>query len=160
MVWRRRRYPFGSLGHEIDEMMGEMETRFQDLFSGGRTLLPEGGAADRLLPAVKGEFRVDVCEHEGDVVVVADLPGIEKENVNVRLHDPRTLEISTERREEKKEEEENYFMRERVYGSMRRLVRLPGDVDEESAQASFKNGVLEIRLRLTEKETGRTIPVN
>ena len=159
MVWERRRYPFGSIGQEIDEMMAEMEARFQEAFSASRNLLPEagGGVADRFMPAIRGEFRVDVSDHEDELVIVADLPGCEKENVSIQLIDPRTLEIATRQSTEKKDEQENYYMRERMYGSMRRMVRLPVDVTEDGAQASFKNGVLEVHLKKIEVPSVRSI---
>ncbi len=165
MVWDRRRYPFGSIGQEIDEMMAEMEARFQDIFSGSRTLLPEtaggtgGGVADRFMPAIRGEFRVDVSDHEDELVIVADLPGFEKDGVSVQLIDPRTLEIATRSSTGKKDERENYYMRERMYGSMRRMVRLPVEVTEDGAQASFKNGVLEVHLKKTEMPSVRSIQI-
>ncbi|HIJ06111.1 Hsp20/alpha crystallin family protein [Methanocalculus sp.] len=162
MVWDRRRYPFGSIGQEIDEMMAEMEARFQEIFSGTRrNLLPEagGGVTDRFLPAIRGEFRVDISDHEDEVVIVADIPGFEKEGVSVQLIDPRTLEIATRQSTEKKDEQENYYIRERMYGSMRRLVRLPVDVTEDGAQASFKNGVLEVHLKKTEMPSVRSIQI-
>lgn len=165
MVWDRRRYPFGSIGQEIDEMMADMEARFQDIFSGNRNLLPEAtggtglGMTDRFMPAIRGEFRVDVSDHEDELVIVADLPGCEKENVSIQLIDPRTLEIATRSSTEKKDEQENYYMRERMYGSMRRMVRLPVDVNEDGAQASFKNGVLEVHLKKNEVPSARSIQI-
>lgn len=165
MVWERRRYPFGSIGQEIDEMMAEMEARFQDIFSGSRNLLPEAGGvaglgmADRFMPAIRGEFRIDVSDHDNEIVIVADLPGYEKENVSIQLIDPQTLEIATQQSTEKKDEQENYYMKERMYGSMRRLVRLPVDVTEDGAQATFKNGVLEVHLKKTEIPMVRSIQI-
>ena len=78
--------------------------------------------SDRMLPAVRGEFRVDVKEHENEVIVVADLPGIEKEAVSIPLLNPRALEISCERKGETEEKSKGYYMRERMYGTMRRVV--------------------------------------
>jgi HSP20 family protein len=111
-----------------------------------RFLLP-GGVADRMLPAIRGEFRVDVREHEDEVIVVADMPGVEKEDVSINLINPRTFEISCERKGEKEEKSEGYYMRERIFGSMGRVITLPADVTDEGAAASFKNGVLEVHLR-------------
>ncbi|RQD84307.1 MAG: Hsp20/alpha crystallin family protein [Methanocalculus sp. MSAO_Arc2] len=159
MVWDRRRYPFGSIGREIDEMMADMEGRFQEMFSEGRLLLPQGGVADRFVPAIRGEFRVDVSDHEDEVVIVADLPGLEKEDVRIQLHNPRTLEIATQQSAEKADEQENYIMRERLFGSMRRIVQLPVDVTEEGAKATFKNGVLEVHLKKTETAAVRSIQI-
>jgi HSP20 family protein len=93
------------------------------------------------------EFKVDVNEHGDEVMVVADLPGVEKQDINIRLLNPRSLEISTERKNETEGEEKGYYVRERTYGSMTRIVPLPAEVEEKDADANFKNGVLEIRLK-------------
>ncbi len=145
---------------EFDQMMAEMEDRFQRMFQ--RTNLPmPSEVGSRVLPAIRGEFRVDVREHEDEVIVVADLPGIEKEGVQIRLVDPNLLLIKTERGTETEEtgEKEGYYMRERVYGTMSRTVTLPADVTEEGATASFKNGVLEVHLKKLVKEEGTHIPI-
>ena len=63
--------------------------------------------------------------------------------------DPRTLEISCEREREKEGKTEGYYVRERVYGSLYRMVAMPADVTEKDAKASFKNGVLEVRFSKT-----------
>jgi HSP20 family protein len=146
MAWRR--YPFDSLWREMDEMRAELENLFQQTYTGGK-LLPPGGVGDRMLPAIRGEFRVDVREHDDEVMIIADLPGFEKDDVSLQLLSPRALEISCERKGEKEEKSEGYYMRERVYGSMRRIVAMPVDVTENDSNASFKNGVLEIRLKKT-----------
>ena len=130
---------------EMEDMRAELETMFQQTSPGGRILLPAGGS-DRRLPALRGEFRVDVREHDGEIIVAADLPGVEKENVSLQLLNPRTLEISCERKGEKEEKSEGYWVRERTYGSLQRIVVLPADVTEADAKASFKNGVLEVRF--------------
>jgi len=130
---------------EMENMRAELENMFQMASSSGR-LLPPGGVTDRMLPALRGEFRVDVREHDDEVIVVADLPGVEKENVSLNLVNQRTLEISCERKGEKEEKSEGYYVRERTYGSMQRMVVLPADVTEKDATASFKNGVLEVRF--------------
>jgi HSP20 family protein len=159
MAWKRR-YPARPFWDEFDQMMAEMEDRFQRMFQ--RTNLPmPSEVGSRVLPAIRGEFRVDVREHEDDVIVVADLPGVEKEGVQIRLVDPNLLLIKTERRAETEEagEKEGYYMRERVYGTMSRTVTLPVDVTEEGATASFKNGVLEVHLKKLVKEEGTHIPI-
>jgi HSP20 family protein len=156
MPWRRR-YPFNWMLRDFDDMMNEIESRFSDM--SGMRLLPPGGVADRLLPAIRGEFRVDVREHEDEVLIVADLPGVEKDDVSLNLINPRTLGISCERKADKEEKAEGYFMRERVYGSMTRIVALPNDVTDEGATASFKNGVLEVRLKKVTIERGARIQI-
>jgi len=146
MAWRR--YPFESIWREMDEMWAELDHVFHQTYSGGK-LLPPGGVSDRMLPAIRGEFRVDIREHDDEVIVVADLPGVEKEDVSLQLLSPRALEVSCERRGEQEEKSEGYYVRERVYGTMRRIVVLPVDVTETDSNASFKNGVLEVRLKKT-----------
>jgi len=146
MVWRR--YPFESMWHEMEEMRLDLDALFQTASSGHR-LLPAGGVGDRMLPAIRGEFRVDVWEHDDEVIVAADLPGADKETVSLQLLNPRALEISCDRSNEKEEKGKDYYVREHVSGSMRRIVALPTDVKDEGSRASFKNGVLEVRLKKT-----------
>ncbi len=153
----RRRYPPGWSWRDLDEMMAEMENRFWG--PSGR-LLPPGGITDRMMPAIRGEFRVDVREHDDEVIIVADLPGAAKEDVKVSLLNPGAIEITAERKTEKEEKEEGYYMRERMYGSMSRVVALPHDVTDKGASASFKNGVLEVRLKKTTTERGSSIKVD
>jgi HSP20 family protein len=130
-------------------MMADMENRFHALLEGFETtpLLPAPEMRGRFAAVVRGEFKVDVQEKDDEVFVEAELPGIEKEDVSIRLCDPRTLEISSERKMEKERKEEGYYIRERSYGMLRRLVRLPTDATDEGASAAFKNGVLEIHLK-------------
>jgi len=137
--------------------MAEMESRFQSLIGGLGARGEE--FRGRMLPAVRGDLRVDVRDHEDEVIVVADLPGVQKEDVHARLLDPRRLEISSRRHAEAEETREDYYMRERIYGSMSRVVVLPAEVTEEGTRATFKNGVLEVRLRKAPTEAGTTIPI-
>lgn len=156
MVWRRR-YPFNWMTRDFEQMMADMENFFQP-FAEGR-FLPPGGVGDRMLPAIRGEFRVDVREHEDEVIVVADLPGVEKEDVTLHLLNPRTLEIGSERKSGTEEKKEGYYVRERLFGSMSRIVALPNDVTDDGASATFKNGVLEVRMKKVTGERGTRISI-
>jgi len=133
-----------------------MESRFQSMIGGIGTRGEE--VRGRIVPAIR-DFRVDVRDHEDEVIVVADLPGVEKENVAVRLIDPQRLEIVSVRSGETEEGARDFFVRERIYGQMSRTVMLPAEVVEENAAASFKNGVLEVRLKKAPIEIGTTIPI-
>ncbi len=84
---RIERAPYRSIWQEFDDIMTEMENRFQSLLGG----IGLGGeeARGRALPAAR-DLRVDIRDHEDEVIVVADLPGVEKENVSVRLIDRET----------------------------------------------------------------------
>ncbi len=104
----------------------------------------------KMLPATGGELApvepfVDVIDKGDKVVVAADVPGVEKEDLSVSISGDR-LEISAERKKEAEEKKEGYVRRERTYTSYYRLIPLPGEVDGDKADATFKNGVLEISM--------------
>ncbi|NLM30655.1 MAG: Hsp20/alpha crystallin family protein [Methanomicrobiales archaeon] len=153
---RIERGPYRTIWQDFDDLMAEMENRFQAMLGGIGARGEE--IRGRIVPTIQ-DFRVDVRDHEDEVIVVADLPGVEKENVAVRLIDPRHLEIMSRRTDETAEETADFFMRERVYGQMGRTVMLPAEVVDEGATASFKNGVLEVRLKKLPAEVGTTIPI-
>lgn len=161
-----RENPFESLWRQFDDLMGAMETRVRSMAQGSGEYLPAGGfgpggVGDRMLPAVRGEFRMDVREDEDEVFVVADLPGVDRENITIRLLSPTSLEISCERRSERSEsgEEGQVVRQERTFGYMDRVIPLPHEVTADGAKTSFTNGVLEIRLKKTTVERGERIPI-
>ena len=89
---------------------------------------------------------VDVIDREEEIVVRAEIPGVDKENLEVSLSDDRlTIKGSTRQEKEEKEAGE-YTRREMSRGSFTRVVTLPANVDGEKARASFKDGVLEMTL--------------
>ncbi|WP_162467556.1 Hsp20/alpha crystallin family protein [Syntrophotalea carbinolica] len=103
---------------------------------------------------------VDIYEEEDAVVVKAELPGIGKEDVEVDISDD-LLTISGEKKTEEKIERKDYHRIERSFGKFSRSVRLPGDILTEQAKASFKEGVLEVRIPKTEaaKQKKRRIEI-
>ena len=84
----------------------------------------------------------------------ADLPGLKKEDVQVDVTE-NAITIHGERREEHQDEREGYFHSEREYGQFYRTIPLPEGVITDSAQASFKNGVLEISMQAPPAEATR-----
>lgn len=151
MAWRGS--PRG-LRAEFDELLADMQRQFNE------TMERISGAAQQL-PLIGGAgTMIDVREHDADVVVVADLPGVERQNVSIRLLDPRTLRISARREEAREAEQAGYYMRERRIGAIARTVSLPVDVGEEGSHATFKNGILEVRLKKTAEAGGKAIPVS
>lgn len=96
-----------------------------------------------------GGLAVDLEDRDDEFVLTADLPGFDKDDIDVEVHE-RTLRVDathqTERAEEETDDEANYIRRERSKRSLSRSVSLPEDVDEEGALASFENGVLTVEL--------------
>ncbi len=150
------RWYYRSIFDELEDMRKYMESLSRQLSEESPTaLLPaaEGGAVTKALPATRTGLHVDVVENDKEVVVTADMiPGVTKKDISLNLVDPQNLEISAERREEKKEEKEGYFLHERRFGSMSRIIPLPKPVTEEGSMASLKNGVLEVHLKKSTKE--------
>ena len=87
----------------------------------------------------------DVVQDGGDLLIRAELPGVKREDVEITLHE-RVLTISGERRAEEQREGSGYYVRERRYGSFRRSLVLPHDVEEGQISARFEDGVLEVRV--------------
>jgi HSP20 family protein len=143
----------GSWCRMCTKMMGTMES----MVSGMMPMMGAKGVSEMLMPAV----RVDVSEDDYDIFVVADLPGVEKENITACLLAPNQLGIFSERRMETPEAGEGaqVMWRERTSGKMRRMVPLPHEATAEGTTASFTNGVLRIRLKRCEAERGERIPI-
>ena len=100
---------------------------------------------DVALPTVSHDVAVDIAETETEIVVTADLPGFEKEDVTISLAG-RDLTIEADDEEESTVEEGQYHRRERIRRQRSRTVRLPDAVDETAATADYRNGVLTVTL--------------
>jgi len=140
---------------QVHWMIGGMLSMARGMMPGALA----GGMDDMGMPAMSGGVRVDVGEDLDEVFVVADLPGVEQENIAVWLLKPTELRISGARCSETAETAEGgQVMRlERVCGRMDRVVMLPSAATPEGAKASFENGVLRVRLRKAER--GERIPI-
>lgn len=93
---------------------------------------------------------LDVYEQKDDLIVKAEIPGLTKDEIDISL-DGDTLTIKGEKKKEEEVKEENYYRCERAYGAFSRSIELPVAVQTDKVNASFKNGVLEIRLPKTEE---------
>lgn len=120
--------------------------------------LPE--ALEPSLPAGTTQMPyVDVVDRGNDVIVTADLPGVDKNDIKVDVRGD-VLEISAERKTEKEEKEKGYLRHERSYNRFYRSIRLPAPVEKDKAKANFNNGVLEITLPKAQKAEVSGIPVS
>ncbi|MFQ5582428.1 MAG: Hsp20/alpha crystallin family protein [Mariprofundaceae bacterium] len=102
---------------------------------------------------------VDIRETDEALLVQAELPGIEKKDVQLEVRDG-VLTISGERRYEKDLKEENVHRVERAYGKFMRSFSLPANVDADKVDAHMKNGVLEVRLPKTESAKPKAIAIH
>lgn len=105
----------------------------------------------RLAPPFEGRMpSVDVIDRDDEVVVRAEVPGVDKKDLDVSMSDSEITIKGTTSREEKEEKGE-YYRHEISRGSFSRTVTLPATVDSEKAKAEFKDGLLEIHLPKAEK---------
>jgi HSP20 family protein len=101
---------------------------------------------------------VDIEESDHEYLLRAELPGMKKEEVNVKV-EGRTLSISGEREQEKEEKDKRHLRVERTYGAFRRSFTLPEAVLPEKLSAEFKDGVLNIHLPKDESAKPKAIEV-
>jgi HSP20 family protein len=152
------RWYYRSVFDELEEMKRYMDSLFHQIHETNPTaLLPAAhNPVTKLLPDQRSDFRVEVTEEGDAVIVTADLiAGVSKKNISLSLINPQALEISCERTEEKKEERAGYYRHERSSGSMTRFIPLPKAVTERGSTATFRNGILEVRLRKSSDMKGR-----
>ncbi|MCS6289070.1 MAG: Hsp20/alpha crystallin family protein [Nitrospira sp.] len=101
---------------------------------------------------------VDVYEEKDSVVVKAEIPGLAKEDISVQLTDS-TLTIKGEKKREEEVKADDYYRCERSFGSFTRAVGLPCEVKADQVKASFKSGVLEVRMPKTEEGKKKAVTV-
>jgi HSP20 family protein len=105
------------------------------------------------------EPSLDVYEDPDKITVRAELPGMEKENINVSL-EGNTLTIAGERKHEEERKEGNTFRSERFFGRFQRSVTLPQPVDVNRLQANYKDGVLSIVCPKSEEAKPKQIQIS
>jgi HSP20 family protein len=131
----------------FEEIMNRMFEEFWGRPS-ARRLLPSGERG-AVVPAEHREPFIDVIESDKEIIATAEMPGLEKQDININITEDR-LEISAETKHEEKKEEKGYIYRERRSGSYYRAISLPSPVDPDKSKATYKNGVLEIKMPKTE----------
>lgn len=101
--------------------------------------------------------KIDISEGEKNINVVAEIPGVSKEDIKIVLQD-NILTIEGEKKKEEINKEDNFYRSERTYGSFKRCFTLPAEVDSDKVDAKFENGILKITMpklevkQLKEKE--------
>ena len=102
--------------------------------------------------------KVDVIDRDGEVIVKAEVPGVEKQDLDVSVSD-NTVTLKGETRHEEKEEEGDYYRCEISRGAFSRTVALPATVDGAKAKASFRDGILELVIPKVEKVKRHSVNV-
>lgn len=144
LPWRTRELASRSNGDPFTSLQREMNRIFNHLGQ-GFDLAPFDEAS-----IAKWSPRVNVTETDKEFTVSAELPGLEQKDVEVAIQNG-ALAIKGEKKEEKEEKDKNYHHVERSFGSFQRTIALPSEVDESKTEASFKNGVLTIKLPKTKE---------
>ncbi len=125
----------------------DLDRLFDSFF--GRPLLRWEQEEGVRLPAV------DVSETESEVLVTAELPGVDRKDLEVEVL-PEALSLKAETVKESEKREEAYHRRERVWGRFERTIPLPAEVVTDQVKAVFKDGVLEVRLPKTAQAKAAT----
>lgn len=128
--------PFSALRAEMEHLFDNFSFGRFPSFPRLTTPLTTEGA---MMPSV------DVHENDKQIVIEAELPGIEDKDVSVTVQDG-LLTVKGEKKFEKKEDKDDYHMMERRYGSFMRSMRLPDTVDEEKISANIDKGVLTVTV--------------
>ncbi|MGV8056944.1 MAG: Hsp20/alpha crystallin family protein [Smithellaceae bacterium] len=142
--------------HPFYSLQREMNSLFDDFFR-GFDIAPRGFYGSGL-----GVFTpsVDVKENEKEFIIKAELPGVDEKEVEVTVTDDAVI-IKGEKKEEKEGKGKNYYYMERSYGAFNRVIPLSAETESGKAEASFKNGVLNITIpkSQTSKVKGTKVPI-
>jgi HSP20 family protein len=131
--------------------MARLEREMEDLF-GRLPAWPWGEQERGWAPAV------DMIDRKDEIVLRADLPGLEEKDIEVTVQD-NVLTIRGERKEETEEKKEDYYYSERSYGAFARALTLPAGVEADKVKATFKQGVLEVHLPKAKEAKGKKIEI-
>jgi HSP20 family protein len=142
----------GAVLREMDRMFQGFRRGLEDVFSRRFPTLPSLRYPEFRTPVL------DLRETDGEFVLTAEMPGVNREDVDIRVTEDR-VKIKAESREEREEKVKGYYRRERGYAAFYREVSIPEPVVAEKAKAVLHNGVLELRLPKAERGRTRRVPV-
>ena len=127
-----------SLRKKIREAKRELDLMMKDILSNASTV------SDAVLTGVVEDVRVDILQNDKNVIVKADLPGMEKDKISITLEHSRLLKIAGSREVMKNQSAPGMVRQERFYGSFEKVIDLPCEVENKGISATYKDGVLEI----------------
>ena len=155
-----QRHP-ARMSNPLFDLRNEIDTLFDRFFSGS-LFGPFGGLPDAqpLRQRFGGMMpKVDVSESEREIQIVAELPGLKQEDVELNL-DNDLLTLRGETSTSRDEKDKQYHLSERSYGRFERSFRLPETVDREKISASFENGLLTVTLPKSERTEQKAKRIN
>ncbi len=145
--WGRERQPAprSETGEEapLASLQRDLNRAFEDFWS---RLDRPFGAPNGVLAV--GHPRTDISETDDEVEISVELPGLDDKDIEVNLTDD-FLTVRGERKAEREEKKRGYYLSERSYGAVHRMIPLPPGVDTDKADARFKKGVLTVSLPKT-----------
>lgn len=139
--------PWASLRYEMDRLFDSFLRE------------PFGWSESALVASASWLPTVDVSEGEGEVVVRSEIPGVKPEDLDISVAG-NVLTLAGEKKEEHEKKGKDFHQVESRFGSFRRQVQLPADVETDDVQADYANGVLTVRLRKTERGQPKKIAVS
>ena len=146
LPWKRNKNNHGKeLQREIDNMYG-------------RFFEPDFLPSAFLFGKEKWGPKLDISEGRKSITIKAEIPGIEANDLVISI-DGRLLYIRGEKKQEHTETEETYYRVERSYGYFNRMLELPAEVDPNKVDASYKRGILKIKLHKTKSAETKRIKV-
>lgn len=128
----------------LDRFASEMDSVF-DQFGLGRSWLGHRGRTSTAAGTGLWSPAIEIHQQHNELVVRADLPGMKKEDIHIDVTD-QDMTISGERRQQQESQKEGLYRSERSYGSFCRTIALPEGAMTDQANATFKDGVLEIKM--------------
>ena len=138
---------------DLLSLQDRMNRMFDESYRGGRCASNDWALGGSWAPAV------DIYEHQGNIVLTAELPGVDAKDVDVRVEN-NVLTLRGERKWSDEVQRESYHRVERAYGSFTRSFTLPNVVDTERIKADFKDGMLKLVLPKKEEAKPKQISIN
>jgi HSP20 family protein len=138
--------------HNLRPLQEEMNRLFQEFVRGGNGG-EAGWATGTWTPPV------DIYESDDALVLTVELPGVSKDDVSIEIHQ-NTLILRGQRKPEAGVQEDRYHRVERAYGNFQRAFTLPFMVDQDKVHATYKDGILELRLPKSEAAKPKRISIS
>ena len=146
LPWKRKK------GNHSNEFRREIDNLYDRFFE------PNFLPSSYIFGEGKWDPTLDISEGRKDITVKAEIPGIETKDFDISI-DGRLLTIKGEKKQEQKEEEETYYRVERSYGYFNRTIQLPTEVNPNKVDATYKRGILKIKLRKSKENESKRIKI-